>query len=156
MQDKKIDIINFIIEYQILKKIPRAGWLVCWVPLNEVKTVALHTLDTAVISMLLVDLFKGKGYYSVDCEKVLRIALIHDQPETRIGDIALPNKKYFEGKENLKKYEENALSGILSEFEMPQKYLELWKNKGTGIEGDIRVRAEKRSWFLKAIELLYR
>ena len=147
-----MDIINFIIEYQLLKKIPRAGWLSCGVPLNEVKTVALHTLDTAVISMLLVDLFKSKSY-NIDCEKVLKIALIHDLPETRIGDIPLPNKKYFNGKENLKKFEENALLDILSEFDVSSEYLELWKGKGKGIEGEIVDIADLMSILFEQIEL---
>ena len=147
-----MNFINFIREYQTLKKIPRSGWLTCRVPLTEVKTVALHTLDTAIISMVLIDLFKSNGY-DIDCEKVLRIALIHDLPETRIGDIALPNKKYFEGKENLKKYEENALSDILSEFEMPDEYLELWKGKGRGIEGDVVCIADLMSILFEQVEL---
>lgn len=147
-----MDIISFIQEYQILKKIPRAGWLGCGVPLSEVKTVALHALDTAIISMLLTDLFKIKGY-EVNCEKVLRIALIHDLPETRIGDIALPNKKYFGGKENLKKYEENILSDILDKFNAPSEYMELWKSKSIGIEGEIVSIADLMSILFEQIEL---
>ena len=146
-----MDIINFILEYQTLKKIPRSGWLTCSVPLAEVKTVALHTLDTAVISMLLADLFKDNGY-CIDCEKVLKIALIHDLPETRIGDIALPNKKYFDRKE-LKRIEENVLSEILSKFDVSPGYLELWKAKGIGVEGEIVSIADLMSVLFEQIEL---
>ncbi len=147
-----MDIINFIQEYQILKKIPRAGWLGCSVPLNEVKTVALHTLDTAIISMLLADLFKSKGY-RIDCEKVMRIALLHDLPETRIGDIPLPYKKYFGGKRNLKKFEETVLLDMIFEFDVPLKYLELWKSRGVGIEGEIIDIADLMSILFEQIEL---
>jgi len=147
-----MNIINFILEYQMLKKIPRSGWLSCGVPLTEVKSVALHTLDTAVISMLLTDLFKELGF-NVDCERVLRIALIHDLPETRIGDIALPYKKYFEGGKNLKKFEENALSDILSESDAPDEYMEIWKGKGRGIEGEIVSIADLMSILFEQIEL---
>ncbi|ODS35003.1 hypothetical protein BEH94_12165 [Candidatus Altiarchaeales archaeon WOR_SM1_SCG] len=147
-----MNFINFIIEYQVLKKIPRAGWLSCSVPLNEVKTVALHTLDTVIISMVISDLFKSNGH-AVDCEKVLRIALIHDLPETRIGDVALPNKKYFNGKENLKKFEENVISDILVECDAPREYMELWKGKGEGIEGKIVDVSDLFSILFEQVEL---
>jgi len=53
--------------------------------------VAQHSYMTALYAMILADLEKRRGR-SVDVEKLLRMALLHDAEESRTGDIHHPFK----------------------------------------------------------------
>jgi 5'-deoxynucleotidase YfbR-like HD superfamily hydrolase len=53
--------------------------------------VAQHSYYTAMYAMILADLEKEKGR-SVDSERLLRMALLHDAEEARTGDIHHPFK----------------------------------------------------------------
>ncbi|NCN64915.1 MAG: HD domain-containing protein [Candidatus Altiarchaeum hamiconexum] len=129
----------FLRNYKILRDIPRSGWISCGIKLNEVESVAEHTLDTAVISMLLIDLFRKNGF-EIDGEKILRTALIHDIEESILTDIPYPCKKYIP---DLSKAKEEIAKDIFSnaninDIEGGYKYIELWKEKKKGgVEGDI-------------------
>ncbi len=131
--------LSFLRNYKILRDIPRSGWIFCGIKLNEVENVAEHTLDTAIISMLLTDLFRKNGF-EIDGEKILRSALIHDVEESVLTDIPYPCKKYLP---DLSKAKEEIAKEIFSranlkDIEMKYKYLELWKEKKKGtVEGDI-------------------
>ncbi|CEG11332.1 putative Metal-dependent phosphohydrolase [groundwater metagenome] len=131
--------LSFLRNYKILRDIPRSGWIFCGIKLNEVENVAEHTLDTAIISMLLTDLFRKNGF-EIDGEKILRSALIHDVEESVLTDIPYPCKKYLP---DLSKAKEEIAKEIFSranikDIDMKYKYLELWKEKKKGtVEGDI-------------------
>lgn len=131
--------LSFLRNFKILRDIPRTGWISCGIKLNEVENVAEHTLDTAVISMLLIDLFRKNGY-EVDGEMILRSALIHDIEESILTDIPYPCKKYLpdlsKAKEEIAKEIFNKAN--IKEIEGRYKYIELWKEKKKGsVEGDI-------------------
>ena len=53
--------------------------------------VAQHSYYTALYAMILADLERGQGA-EVDCERLLRMALLHDAEEARTGDIHHPFK----------------------------------------------------------------
>ncbi len=53
--------------------------------------VAQHSYYTALYAMVLADLERGQGV-RVDCERLLRMALLHDAEEARTGDIHHPFK----------------------------------------------------------------
>jgi putative hydrolase of HD superfamily len=70
-----------------MKTIPRSGWLSHDVSLQDVESVADHTFSTSVVSMLLADTETERGV-SVNTEKVLRMALLHDLAESLTFDIS--------------------------------------------------------------------
>jgi putative hydrolase of HD superfamily len=65
--------------------------------------------------MLLADKFNAHGV-SVDVEKVLRIALLHDWAEARVGDMPRTATLYF-GSEARKHAEMAAFSDVVSEVD---------------------------------------
>jgi putative hydrolase of HD superfamily len=52
---------DFLERLNSLKRISRTGWLMCNVPLSEVKDVAQHTFDVATITLLLADELERQG-----------------------------------------------------------------------------------------------
>jgi putative hydrolase of HD superfamily len=61
--------------------------------------------------MLLADEVKARGL-EVDCERVLRMALVHDWAETRVGDLPRTATEYF-GADARKSAETSAFADII-------------------------------------------
>jgi putative hydrolase of HD superfamily len=70
----------------MLKRTPRSGWQFLD---GGSESVAEHVFRTALIAYVLARL---DG--TVDADKVLRMALVHDLPEARTGDLNYVNQKY--------------------------------------------------------------
>ncbi|MBD3856158.1 MAG: HD domain-containing protein [Acidobacteria bacterium] len=70
----------------MLKRTPRSGWQFLG---TGSESVAEHVYRTTMIAFVLARL---DG--TVDTEKVLRLALAHDLPEARTGDLNYVNQKY--------------------------------------------------------------
>lgn len=64
-----------------LKSIPRTGWIDRGVPEAEVESVAEHSYQTALLAWL-----AAAGDPTLDRDRILKLALIHDLPEAIIGD----------------------------------------------------------------------
>ncbi len=79
-------IVEFLFEVGMLKRTPRSGWQFLG---TGSESVAEHVFRTAMIGFVLARL-DGK----VDADKMLRMALAHDLPETRTGDLNYVNQKY--------------------------------------------------------------
>ena len=80
------DIVNFLFEVGILKKIPRSGYKFLGTG-NE--SVAEHSFRVALIAYML-----GKNEEKSDTEKVVLMSLFHDLHEARTGDHNYVNKRY--------------------------------------------------------------
>jgi putative hydrolase of HD superfamily len=74
--------------------------------------------------MLLADLFVSHGI-EVDIQKVLRLALVHDWAEVRVGDMPKTASAYF-GKEARKRAETAAFADVVSELAEAKNYTELY------------------------------
>lgn len=70
-----------------MKAIPRSGWISHGVVLQDVESVADHSYSTCALALLLADLELMRGK-EIDVERVLRMALIHDMPESLTFDIS--------------------------------------------------------------------
>lgn len=79
--------IQFLFEIGRLKRIPRSGWLLAGVTNSE--SVADHTFRVAIIGYILAVM------ENQDPEKILCMSLLHDLPETRLGDIDNLGKRYL-------------------------------------------------------------
>jgi putative hydrolase of HD superfamily len=77
----------------MLKRTPRSGWQFLD---GGSESVAEHVYRTTMIAWVLARL---DG--TADTEKVLRLALAHDLPEARTGDLNYVNQKYVSANEAL-------------------------------------------------------
>ena len=80
------DIVNFLFEVGILKKIPRSGYKFLG---TGSESVAEHSFRVAVIAYLL-----AKNELKSDTKKVVLMSLFHDLHEARTGDHNYVNKRY--------------------------------------------------------------
>ncbi len=101
-----------------LKRINRAGWI-SKAKINEPESVADHSFSVCAISMALSDML------GLDTERVLKMAILHDLPESITGDL-LPGEVTIKQK---RLSENRAISAILNSIN-PQtrsEYKQLWK-----------------------------
>jgi putative hydrolase of HD superfamily len=82
-------IIDVVVGLDPLADLPRTGWLLRGV--RPCESIADHSYGVALVTMLLVDALRAEGE-AVDGEKALRMALVHDAPEARTGDVPMPVK----------------------------------------------------------------
>jgi putative hydrolases of HD superfamily len=77
---------NFLYEMGLLKRLPRAGWLVAGI--DHPESVAEHTFRTAIIGYLLASM------EGADPGRTALLCLFHDTQESRIGDVPWVGKSY--------------------------------------------------------------
>lgn len=106
--------LSTLIELQRLKNLDRTGWTLRGLP-NGTESVAAHSFGVSVTAMLLADKLNAQGV-SVDVEKVLRIALLHDWAEARVGDMPRTATLYF-GSEVRKKAEAAAFADVVNDVD---------------------------------------
>lgn len=100
-----------LLELQRLKRLDRTGWTLRGLAPGA-ESVGAHTYGVAVAAMLLADEVRRRGA-EVDVEQVMRLALIHDWTETRLGDMPRTAVHYF-GAEARRAAERAAFAGIVS------------------------------------------
>ncbi len=105
--------LSTLIELQRLKRLDRTGWTLRGLP-NGTESVASHSFGVSVTAMLLADEVIARGG-TINVEKVLRIALLHDWAETRVGDMPRTATLYF-GSEARKQAETAAFSDVITEL----------------------------------------
>jgi putative hydrolase of HD superfamily len=85
--------LSTLIELQRLKRLDRTGWVLRGFA-NGTESVAAHSFGVSVTAMLLADELLRRGV-SVSVEKILRLALVHDWAEARVGDMPRTATMYF-------------------------------------------------------------
>ena len=79
------------------------------------ESVASHSYGVAMAAMLLADELVARGV-KVDMERVLRVALLHDWAEARVGDMPRTATNYF-GAEARRRAERAAFTDIVGGIE---------------------------------------
>ena len=105
--------LSTLIELQRLKNLDRTGWTLRGLPAGT-ECVAAHSFGVSVTAMMLADEVAARGT-KVDIERLLRMALLHDWSEARIGDMPKTATDYF-GTDNRKRAEMSAFGDIVSGF----------------------------------------
>lgn len=105
--------LSTLIELQRLKGLDRTGWVLRGFA-NGTESVAAHSFGVSVTAMLLADELIAQGV-AVDVEKILRIALLHDWAEARVGDMPRTATMYF-GAEARKQAETAAFRDLTSDL----------------------------------------
>src|SRR6266513_14475 len=103
-----------LIELQRLKRLDRTGWILRGLP-NGTESVAAHSFGVSVTAMLLADKLIAHGV-TVDVEKLLRMALLHDWAEVRVGDMPRTATLYF-GSEARKQAETAAFADVVRDVD---------------------------------------
>ena len=114
-----------LIELQRLKRLDRTGWTLRGLP-NGTESVAAHSFGVACTAMLLADELSRQGV-EINVEKVLRISLLHDWAETRVGDMPRTAKMYF-GAEVTRKAETSVFTDIVRPLNESNDYLDLYED----------------------------
>ena len=114
-----------LIELQRLKQLERTGWSLRGLP-NGTESVASHSFGVCVTAMMLADEVNARGL-EVDCQRVLRMALLHDWAEARIGDMPKKATGYF-GAEARKTAEALAFADIVKGGGSEAEYQALYKD----------------------------
>ena len=106
-----LELINTLVETERLKRLDRTGWTLRGLP-TATESVAAHSFGVAVTAMLLADELTARGV-KLDMEKVLRMAIVHDLPEARLGDMPKIAKHYF-GTDTFQNAEKAVLADIVN------------------------------------------
>jgi putative hydrolase of HD superfamily len=112
-----------LIELQRLKRLDRTGWTLRGLP-NGTESVAAHSFGVSATAMLLADKLIARGV-SVSVEKILRMALLHDWAEVRVGDMPRTATLYF-GSEARKQAETAAFNDVISDADAGVLYATLY------------------------------
>lgn len=97
------DIARILAHSETLTEIPRTGYILEGV--EGAERVSSHCFGVVLLTMLLSELVDG-----VDGERAVRMAIIHDLPESIIGDLTPSSSEYI----NKKKAEIGASKAIFS------------------------------------------
>ena len=138
--------ISTLIELQRLKGLERAGWMLRGLGPGA-ESVADHSYGVVVAAMLLADESIARGA-DINVERVLRLAVLHDWAEARVGDMPRTATEYF-GSESRKRAERAAFQDIVSGFAdkgMVEKYGELHE--------DYEERASLEARLVKAADVI--
>jgi putative hydrolase of HD superfamily len=144
-------ILNFIEEIGTLKNLPRTGWL--FRGIKDCESVADHCYRVSLLSMMLADALVEQGA-TLNVEKVMRIALLHEVAEARIGDIPFPAQTYI-SEEAKASGERAAVRAMFEAFrELRQRYIDLWEEfeQGTSLEGKLVQAADKLELMIQVFE----
>lgn len=138
------EILKFLEEAGKLKAVPREGWRMRGI--KDCESVAEHTFRVAFIAMLLSEMEK------CSMQKALKMSLLHDLPESLVGDLTRRSSNYRQKK----KIEKKAMSKILKNLpgKLRKEYMQLWEEyrKGRTREAKLVKYADKLEMLLQAKE----
>lgn len=137
-------IVDTLIGLDTLADLPRTGWLLRGV--RPCESIADHSYGVAVATMLMVDALRAEGV-AIDGERALRMALVHDAPEARTGDVPMPSKT-VRVDEALAELEATLVDALL-----PAAQREDWRamERGDSLEARVVKAADKIQMMVKAL-----
>jgi putative hydrolase of HD superfamily len=145
------DLIEFIEEIGRLKLISRTGWRFHGIKSTE--SIADHSYRVALLAMLLGDMLQERGVH-LDMEKLLRIAVLHEIPEAKIGDVPFPAFQFL-SEEVKEKAEKEAVRSMVSRLgRIGENYEKLWaefEDRGS-LEAKVVRAADKLELMIQVYE----
>lgn len=148
-------IFQFLTACDDLKRILRTGWLLLGIPPSQAENVAGHSHTTAIIAYILAK----ESTRQIDYERLLLMALLHDLPEAKLGDIprsAYATDPQFE--QAKLRAEDQVMKELLTE--LPNDYRnhlqQIWQeyNDGQSWEARIVEAADRVATVLHAAQLV--
>lgn len=140
-----LPLIEAYFEFNHLKQLYRQGWLRVGVSPERCESVAEHSLGVALLCLFIADTW----FPEADASKVVRIALLHDLGEARVGDITPHDGVSKEEKHAL---ERRAVEQILGKLPRGAQYLALWDEyeQGTSFEARLVRQVDRLEMGLQA------
>lgn len=136
--------LSLLIELQRLKNLDRTGWTLRGLP-PRTESVASHSFGVSVTAMLLADELAARRV-QIDIGRMLRMALLHDWSETRVGDMPRTATQYF-GSEVRQNAERAAFADVVKESGVGEPiYRELFE--------DYEHRASLEARLVKAADVI--
>jgi putative hydrolase of HD superfamily len=83
---KAADIIDICLNAESLKRVPRTGWILAGQDSSSCEAVASHCWGTCMFSLLIAHQLRSEGK-TVDLEKAMTMAVVHDLAEAVMSDI---------------------------------------------------------------------
>ena len=138
-------VLQFLLHANQLKRVPRTGWVMRGVAGAE--SVAGHSFGVAFISLILAKMVEQP----VNEAKLLTIALLHDLPESVIGDLPTPAAAYFPAGAK-RKAEAGVLSELLRRLSCAGQWHAWWQEfeDGTSAEGRLVRDADRLDMLIQA------
>lgn len=137
--------LQLLLDTHRLKRTPRTGWMMCGVP--DAESIADHSFGVTFISLILGEMVEQP----LDKAKLLTIALLHDLPESIVGDIPTPVAAHFPPGAK-RKAETDALDVLLCRLPCAERWHSWWQEfeEGTSIEGQIVRDADRLDMLIQA------
>ena len=117
-------ILSLVREAGVLKNLRRSGWVLRGVRAAE--SIADHSFRVILLAMLLADALRAAGE-QIDAERVLRLAVLHELGEARLGDIPFTAGRWL-GEAAKEQAEDRAVRDLLAPLEGPEEgYAASWQ-----------------------------
>lgn len=128
-----------------LKLVPRTGWAMRGVA--DAESVSDHSFGVAFMALVLAQLIEQ----TVDVEKLLTMALIHDLPEAVLSDIPSPASRHLPPTAKAAA-EGEVLQALLAGFPPGEQWKDWWREyeEGGSIEGNLVRDADRLDMLLQA------
>ena len=136
------NIANLLFEAKMLKEIPRSGYHFLGV---GKESVAEHCFSTTFIAYVM-----SRMETEIDALKLICMCLIHDLPETRIGDLNTVHKKYVKADET--KAFKDTIEGLAFGQNLTDLFDEF--NAGRSIEAKLAHDADQIALILELKDLM--
>jgi putative hydrolase of HD superfamily len=137
--------LQLLLDAHRLKRVPRTGWVMRGVPDGE--SVADHSYGVAFIALLLAEMMTQ----AVDRAKLLTIALLHDLPESVVGDLLSPAMAHFPPGAKWSA-EAAVLTQLLDGLPSAERWRAWWQEfeDGTSLEGQLVRDADHLDMLIQA------
>jgi putative hydrolase of HD superfamily len=143
---RTLPLIQAYFEFNQLKQLYRQGWLRVGVARERCESVAEHSLGVALLCLFIADTY----FPEADASKVVRIAMLHDLGEARVGDLT-PHDGV--GAEDKHARERRAVEEILGGLPRGAEYVALWEEyeRGASFEARLVKQVDRLEMGLQAL-----
>jgi putative hydrolase of HD superfamily len=150
-----MSILHFLEACEALKRIPRTGWLLRGVLPGSAETIAEHSFSTTIIAFLL----GAQSGQPINHTRLLLMALLHDLPESQIGDIPISAEKVFPRFREIKQEaEQQVMLELLNKLpkEIKHHLEDIWREckSGDSFEAKLVEAADRIATAFHALTLI--
>jgi putative hydrolase of HD superfamily len=140
------DLVNFLLAAGAMKNLPRTGWRLAGI--KDCESVADHSFRVVLIALLLAELVED-----VDRDKLLRMAVLHELPESLVTDLPLKAVQIV-GRDVKQRAERDAWAHLLPPGQLLNEWRALWEEfeDGQTREAKLARIADKLEMLLQAYE----